>query len=277
MAQEEFQENELPLETVGRRLNRVRVAAGLSLDDVSARTKIATRHLTAIEEDRFSDLAGRTYAVGFARTFARSVGLDDADIAESVRQQLAGEEEELWPGIQSETFEPGDPARVPPARLAWFGVLGALVVLAALYLVWKTFLSPAGALPDLISEEQVEPVAAVETEQKTAQAPADASGPVVFTALEADVWVKFYDEAGEQLFQKQMAKGERYVVPADAKGPLVWTGRPDALSITISGRDVPPLGSEPVKVKDVPVSAAALLARGKPESEPPATSAEPPQ
>ena len=263
---EEFQETELPLESVGKRLSRARDAAGMSLEDVSARTKIATRHLIAIEEDRFSDLAGRTYAVGFARTYARSVGLDDAEIAEGVRAQLASEEAEPWPGPQPETFEPGDPARVPPGRLAWIAGLGALVAIVFVYILWRSFLAPAGELPDLIEDEQPEVVADAAPARNKASKLADPGGQVVFTALEPDIWVKFYDGAGEQLFQKQMAKGEKYAVPGDSKGPQLWTGRPDALRITIGGREVPMLGTEPVRVKDVPVSAAALLARGKEES-----------
>ena len=62
--------------------------------------------------------------------------------------------------------------------------------------------------------------------------------------------------------QKQMALGERYVVPADAAGPQLWTGRPDALSITVGGRAVPKLAEAQTIMRDVPVSAQALLARG---------------
>jgi cytoskeleton protein RodZ len=65
--------------------------------------------------------------------------------------------------------------------------------------------------------------------------------------------------------QKQMALGEQFVVPATVQGPLIWTARPDALRITIGGRVVPPLADRQMTIKDVPVSAAALLAR------PPAT------
>jgi hypothetical protein len=84
---------------------------------------------------------------------------------------------------------------------------------------------------------------------------------VVFTALEAGIWVKFYDADGLQLMQKQMALGEHYAVPADAKGPQLWTGRPDALSITVGGRQVPKLAEQQTTMRDVPVSAEALLAR----------------
>jgi len=272
MAEVEFKETELPLESAGARLGHARQAAGMSLDDVSARTKIAKRHLVSIEEDRFSDLAGRTYAIGFARTFARAVGLDGAEIADSVRLQLATEEAELWPGPQPETFEPGDPARVPPGRLAWIAGLGALVVIVLLYVFWRSFLSPAGELPDLIKDEPPKAVVGAALAAKDVSTPVDPSGKVVFTALEADIWVKFYDEAGDQLFQKLMAKGEQFAVPANASGPQIRTGRPDALRITVGGQEVPRLGTEPVLVKDMPVHAAALLAR-KNEPPPPESAA----
>jgi hypothetical protein len=61
-----------------------------------------------------------------------------------------------------------------------------------------------------------------------------------------------------------MAQGERYAIPADAQGPQLWTGRPYALSITIGGKAVPKITEEDTVVRDVPVSAAALLARQDP-------------
>jgi hypothetical protein len=62
--------------------------------------------------------------------------------------------------------------------------------------------------------------------------------------------------------QKQMALNERYVVPLDAEGPQIWTGRPDALRITVGGKPVPKLSDTETVVKDMPVSAEDLLARG---------------
>jgi cytoskeleton protein RodZ len=93
---------------------------------------------------------------------------------------------------------------------------------------------------------------------------------VVFTALEPGIWVKFYNSAGQQLMQKQMALGETYTVPADATGPMIWTGRPDALQITVGGQPVPKLAETEGRIKDVPVTAAALLARGATPVPPPA-------
>ena len=88
MAEQDQYDAPLPPLSVGARLCAAREAAGLSRADVAARTKIAERHLGAIEEDRFDDLASSTYAVGFARAYARTVGLDEAEIARLVRGRL---------------------------------------------------------------------------------------------------------------------------------------------------------------------------------------------
>ncbi|MEC7398773.1 MAG: RodZ domain-containing protein, partial [Pseudomonadota bacterium] len=69
------------------------------------------------------------------------------------------------------------------------------------------------------------------------------------------------DASGEQLYQGQMAEGETFTIPRDAEGPQVWTGRPWALAITVAGRPVPKLSEEDEIIRDVPVSAEALLTR----------------
>src|SRR3546814_15183499 len=69
--------------TAGARLRQAGEAAGRSRADIATLTKIAERHLLAIEENRFGDLAARTYAVGFSRAYERALGLDDRKIVAS--------------------------------------------------------------------------------------------------------------------------------------------------------------------------------------------------
>ena len=251
---------ELPLDGVGTTLLRAREAAGLKLSDIAARTRIAERHLLLIEQGKFSAMASRAYAVGFARSYARALGLDEQAIADAVRAELAGQEPNS-DRYQPSSFEPGDPARVPSARLAWIAGLCALAVLVIGFVLWRSFYAPAMTIPEpAASESAAAPVAGASA--PAAGGPQAAQGPVVFTALEQGVWVKFYDAAGNQLMQKQMALGETYTVPAEASGPMIRTGRPDALQISIGGRGVAKLSEQQQIIKDVPVSAAALLGRG---------------
>lgn len=255
---EEFEPQPGPAPGVGAQLREAREARGLSLEQVAAETRIPQRHLQTIEAGQFSALPARTYAVGFSRTYARTVGLDDRDVADLVRAELDASEPR--PHYRGSGFEPGDPARVPSSNLVWM-VLAALVLLGlGGYFFFRTLYAPAGELPSLVEQDRAARASA-------ASRPAAAAGDaVVFTALADGVWVKFYDRAGVQLMQKEMARGERYQLPADAVGPQIWTGRPDALAITVGGKPVAKLAEEEGTIRDIPVSAAALLARSTPAS-----------
>jgi cytoskeleton protein RodZ len=257
---------------VGATLRAGREARGLSLEQLAAETRIPQRHLQTIENGDFAALPARTYAIGFARTYAKAVGLNYAEVTEQVREELAAQEPR--PRYRGSGFEPGDPARVPSSNLVWI-VLAALVLLGVGgFFFFRTVFAPAAELPSLLEQER-----AVEAARPAATASAGGGaatgGAVVFTALEEGVWVKFYDGAGRQLMQKEMARGERYQIPADAVGPQVWTGRPDALAITIGGRPVAKLADQERVVRDVPVTAEALLARARPAPAPDSTPAVP--
>jgi cytoskeletal protein RodZ len=278
MAEQDLQDTAQSHASVGVRLRLAREAQGLSRADVAARTKIAERHLAAIEEERYADLASSTYAVGFSRAYARTVGLDEAEIAQAVRRELeARDRREVRVPV---TFEPGDPARVPGSRIAWFaGIVGLVLILAFFLLIGRSYYAPAVSLPDLTADK-VSPSASASA-STAGPAPGDAAPPpvaagtqqpVVFTATQDRIWVKFYDAAGTQLLQKELALGESYTVPADANGPMIWTARPDALRVTVGGQVVPPLAERQMRVQDVPVTAAALLARARPAAALPAAS-----
>ncbi|MFA7601999.1 MAG: RodZ domain-containing protein [Novosphingobium sp.] len=274
MAEQDLQLPQVPTDetiSVGARLRRAREALKLSRTDIAARTKIAERHLAAIEAERYGDLASSTYAVGFSRAYARAVGLDEREIAQAVRDELNTAEEVAAPA--KTTFEPGDPARVPSSRTAWLAGGAALTVLAGVGVFWGSYIFPAASLPDLIRDAPPPPAPTAAAPTPAPAAAATPQGQVVITATQAGVWVKVTDEAGKQLFQKEMALGERYAVPLDAAGPKLRTAWPDALAITIGDSPVAPLADRRTVIT-VPISAQALLARGAP---PPAARSTPVQ
>lgn len=252
--------------TIGQRLRVAREGLGLTVAQVAERTRISQRHLASLESGDYAALPGRTYVLGFTRTFARAVGLDPAEASAAVRRDMGQAAAE--PVVRADTFEPGDPARVPSARLAWISAAVVVALLVAGYFLLPRLFVPAAQLPSVFLPPEEASSAAPATAAGPAASADPAGGAVVFTALEDAIWVKFYDAAGRQLMQKQMAQGETYTLPADAEGPQLWTGRPDALAITVGGKPVPPIDSAQRTVKDVQVSAAALLARPAPAVSP---------
>ncbi len=269
---------ELPLESAGQQLKRARMAAGKTLAEVSAATKIPERSLAAIEEGQFSSLPSRIYAIGFSRSYARLVGLDEAAIASEVRAELDG----AAPAgdiVSAPVFAPGDPARVPGRRLAIIAGLGALAVFAGGLAFWHNAGNSTGSLPSILPADVPKAanrtpaavVPGVVTGQKIAglaaaspAPPLPAGGTVSVSALSAGIWVKVYEASGRKLFEGQLAQGQSFTVPANAQAPMIWTGRPDALAISIAGRPVPKLSEKQKTMKNVPISATALLARNSP-------------
>lgn len=258
----------------GAMLAQARTKAKLDLAEVSARTRIPQRHLAAIEAGEYARLPSRTYAVGFSRTYARLLGLDERAVTEQVRLDLeAGDPQGP---LRPDRFEPGDPARVPSRRLAWLSALAVVVLVAGAFTFYRTYFSPGLGPPPLTAPTPTATQRATTSGSGSANSVAGVPGvaprgPVVFTSLADGTWVKFYDASGKRLFEGQLAKGQTFTVPADAQGPKAWTGRPNALAITVGGRTVPMLGTSEVVMKDVPVDAAALLARPASAAPAPAT------
>ncbi len=242
-------------ERVGDRLRKAREAQGLSIAEVGSRTRVPLRHLEAIEATDFGQLPSPTYAVGFARAYARAVGLDDAAVAHDVRSELS----QVPRAPEYEPYETADPTRVPSRGIAILG-LGlaiAVLVLAGLYYATDLFrpsiggTTVAGAPPTATA-----PVAAAPE-----PSPTPVTGPVTLTAGANEVWLRVYDAANTTLYLGTLKPGESFEVPANATGPKINVGRPDQLQVAVGGNAIPPLGDGSRPIKDVPVDAAALLGR----------------
>jgi len=246
--------------TASSRLRTAREAQGLTTADIAARTRITIRHVQALDRGDLAALPGRPYVLGFVRNYARAVGLDGAELADMARAELDAGAPRPAPRMVHQ-YDVDDPAKTPSRLVTWVALGLVVAVLAAGAVFWRSYYSPDAALPSL--DQPAQTAAATPAPAAGAPAPAVAGGPVVFTAKENAIWVKFYDGHGQQLLQKQLAMGETYTVPADAFEPKLWTGRPDALTVTVGGRAVAPISDKQVIMRDVPVTAQALLARGQ--------------
>lgn len=240
-------------EKVGEKLRDARLAQGMELADIAARTRVPLRHLQAIETSDYSGLPSPTYAVGFVRAYARAVGADEVALARELRAETAGSfaERPVY-----ESYNPQDPVREPSSGLALAGAIVAVLLLVAVGLWYGTDWFRGG------DEPEAQPTAAPSSAPVAAATPTPASGGQVTLTATQPVWVRIYDAAGQRLFEKEMAAGERYDVPPAANAPMINVGRPESLQVTVNGSNVAPLGPAGRAVKDVPITADALMARG---------------
>ena len=69
-----------PDTSVGAGLTRAREAAGLTVDQVSAQTRIRATLVRDLEADRFDSSGARVYARGHIRAIAGAIGVDAAPL-----------------------------------------------------------------------------------------------------------------------------------------------------------------------------------------------------
>ncbi len=259
--------------TVGALLAEARAAAGRELADLARETRVPLRHLMAIEADDHEALPALPYALGFVKTFARSVGLNP----ESVGAQFRAETR-LTPHVPSApSLEPLDESRLPSQGLAVAGLAVLLLVIGGLGLYGSGALDPVPSAPQVAAPAP----AAIDTATAAASVPAPApaaaapgasaatatpatiplSGPVTLTAR-TDVWVKIYSRiTGRKAFQGLMVAGSIYKVPED-NGPLVLrAGRAGEIEVSVAGVKLPPLGGSVETIDGVVLTAPALAER----------------
>ena len=114
--------------TFGESLKRERELRGVTLEEISAATRIATRFLKAIENEEWDQLPGGVFNRGFVRAVARYLGLDEENTVAEYTLAVGDR-----PSVPVWT---GSPPAVTPEQpwLAW--IIAAVVVLALLAGGW---------------------------------------------------------------------------------------------------------------------------------------------
>jgi cytoskeleton protein RodZ len=134
-------DSDMPADTVGQELRAGRLRRGDDLATVSRDLKIRKDHLEAVEEDRLENLPGRTYAIGFVRSYAGYLGLDATEMVERYKQEISGRHDDH---MQTVAPIPDEQRRLPQG---WRFVAG-IVVLAVGYGAWH--LLSAGSAPQAV-------------------------------------------------------------------------------------------------------------------------------
>jgi cytoskeletal protein RodZ len=241
---------------VGEQLRLAREAKKLSLEDVAAQTRIPLRHLASIETGDWDNLPAPTYTIGFAKSYASAVGLDRSEVGNQLREEMGGQR---FATNASDVFEPADPRRTMPKGLV-IGAIVAVVVLIAL-MSWLNKRSLEEPEPVTNETATTAPAPTAPTPAAPPAAPAVTQGPVVLAAT-APVWLQVTDR-GSTLFSGTLQPGQTYAVPASAAGPVLKTGKPEALKITVGSAVAPPVGPPATTVSDVSLLPADLLKGGQ--------------
>jgi cytoskeleton protein RodZ len=137
------------LPSFGEKLKQEREKRKITLEQISVSTKIGTRMLQALEEDKFNQLPGGIFNKGFVRAYSRCVGLDeDQTVAEYLqasgdapppRTEIAPREDEARENRENEErISRLEAVSDAPARQLPWGLFAAILLLIALALaLWS--------------------------------------------------------------------------------------------------------------------------------------------
>ena len=114
--------------SVGALLRQSRQGFGRDVGQIGAALRIRASHLQAIEDGRYEELPGGTYAIGFIRTYAEYLGLDAPELVRRFKQEIEGQEfknDLSFPMPVSERSVPGSTI-----------LLGGVIVAVCAYGIW---------------------------------------------------------------------------------------------------------------------------------------------
>jgi cytoskeleton protein RodZ len=135
------------LPSFGEKLKQEREKRKITLEQISVSTKIGTRMLQALEEDKFNQLPGGIFNKGFVRAYSRFVGLDeDQTVADYLQASGDAPPNRVETGVdENAALENDNEERVSleasgdsaPRQLPW-GLFAAVLLVVALALsLWS--------------------------------------------------------------------------------------------------------------------------------------------
>ncbi|MEV7570881.1 helix-turn-helix domain-containing protein [Streptomyces tanashiensis] len=232
-------------DSIGRALQQARIAAGLTVEEVSASTRVRIPIVHAIEEDDFSRCGGDVYARGHIRTLARAVGLDPATLIEQYDAEHGGRPA---PTPAAPLFE-AERIRPEPRRPNWTAAMVAAIVAVVGFVGFTMFNGneapkgtavadggPAPAPEKASSAAKPKPVkpAPKPTESAIAAVPQD-KVTVKLSAIDDKSWISAKAHDGKLLFDGLLLKGESKTFQDDERVDLVL-GNAGAIELYVNGK-----------------------------------------
>ncbi|WKD32232.1 helix-turn-helix domain-containing protein [Streptomyces xanthophaeus] len=246
---------ERPVEgpSIGTALKKARIAAGLTVDEVSSTTRVRIPIVHAIEEDDFTRCGGDVYARGHIRTLARAVGLDPAPLVESYDAAHGGRPA---PTPAAPMFE-AERIRPERQRPNWTAAMVAAIVAVIGFVGFTAFSGGDEKDKRPVAEGSASPKPApkqtgakpVAQPPQTPQAPkpepsdsAIAAAPkdlvtVVLTADRGESWISAKDSTGRLLFDGTLAQGESKTFTDKESVDLVL-GDAGAVKLFVNGKEI---------------------------------------
>ncbi|MFD4034983.1 helix-turn-helix domain-containing protein [Streptomyces sp. NPDC058637] len=232
--------------SIGRALQQARIAAGLTVEEVSSSTRVRIPIVHAIETDDFSRCGGDVYARGHIRMLAHAVLLDPDPLIAQFDAEHGGRPA---PTPAAPLFE-AERIRSEPRRPNWTAAMVAAIVAVVGFVGFTLF---NGTDDDSGATQVAEgPTSDRTTPKPTATKPADpkpvpsesaiAAAPrdevtVKLSATEGKSWISAKDHNGRLLFDGLLLQGDTKTFQDKERVDLVL-GDAGAIELFVNGKKV---------------------------------------
>ncbi|MFJ6509742.1 helix-turn-helix domain-containing protein [Streptomyces sp. NPDC091406] len=231
--------------SIGRALQQARIAAGLTVEEVSSSTRVRIPIVHAIEQDDFSRCGGDVYARGHIRTFARAVGLDPEPLVEEYDADHGGRPA---PTPAAPLFE-AERIRSEPRRPNWTAAMVAAIVAVVGFVGFTLFSGgedepsstaqvAEGSKPDKTAAKPTATKPAdpkpVPSESAIAAAPRD-KVTVKIGVTRDESWISAKDHNGRMLFDGLLLEGESKTFQDSERIDLVL-GNAGVIELFVNGK-----------------------------------------
>ena len=234
--------------SLGSLIAKARKDAGLSLEDLAAKTNIRVTVLREIENNNFKNCGGETYARGHVRNIAAVLKADQQEFIR-VYEDEQGEEIRSMSQLLVENNvmrEPQEARRVSWKVLIMISVISLVVVGVAQIVISNT---NTGDIVIAGPTESATPSAIPLTSSSaSAQPSAQASFStgigveVRVSAARAKSWLFVSDAVGRTLFSGQLSMGTEKVFTTDSQINLK-VGNAGGVDLTVNGKKVAAIGA----------------------------------
>jgi len=231
--------------TLGEQLAAARKKAGLSVDELSAKTRIRPGLLTAMEADDFSRCGGNFYTRGHLRSLAKALDADADALVEEFNTKHAAPE--VAPTLRREERLEARPPTVHRARPRWAVVLGAVLVALLGWGMVRLFTLPddneATATNNTpspsITMPSATPSASTTPKPKPTATPLPTSVRLTLVADYDGTYVTMRNYYGKRLFSGSLTKGVQQTLTYQGM-ILVTIERPRNVRTYVNGNRVYP-------------------------------------
>ncbi len=244
------------MESVGQQLRSARLRFGLTLDDISAKTRINLKCIQAIESDDIGQISSAFFYKSFVRQIAQAVGLDYTSLTAQVQKAASYFPEPIMPGQAGAPVRPDVPGLRPQRtrKLRWLTSVGSLVLLLVvcsnMYDAWqKSRWHPQGPSQEKISlSDQISSEGQPETskshsplQNERPASPVVDSVRVELSALES-TWLSVAAD-GKQIFSGTLQASETKTLEG-RQTARVRTGNAGGVEVIFNGKTIGRLGRE---------------------------------